>query len=206
MVTGTRIRVLVAEDEELIREALVGLLERESDIGVVATAADGRQAIDRALAYRPDVAVVDLQMPVVDGIGVVTELGRVLPACAGVILTGHGRPHVLRQALSSGARGFLAKGAPGTALADVVRRVHEGYRYVDPVLAADALTAPPSPLTPREGEVLSIAREDRPIREVARRVFLSQGTVRNYLAAATQKLGAGSRAEAYHIARENGWI
>jgi two-component system response regulator DesR len=206
MVTGTRIRVLVAEDEELIREALVGLLERESDIDVVATAADGRQAIDRALAHRPDVAVVDLQMPVVDGIGVVTELGRVLPACAGVILTGHGRPHVLRQALSSGARGFLAKGAPGTALADVVRRVHEGYRYVDPVLAADALTAPPSPLTPREGEVLSIAREDRSIREVARRVFLSQGTVRNYLAAATQKLGAGSRAEAYHIARENGWI
>jgi len=206
MVTGTRIRVLVAEDEELIREALVGLLERESDIDVVATAADGRQAIDRALAHRPDVAVVDLQMPVVDGIGVVTELGRVLPACAGVILTGHGRPHVLRQALSSGARGFLAKGAPGTALADVVRRVHEGYRYVDPVLAADVLTAPPSPLTPREGEVLSIAREDRPIREVARRVFLSQGTVRNYLAAATQKLGAGSRAEAYHIARENGWI
>jgi two-component system response regulator DesR len=206
MVTGTRIRVLVAEDEELIREALVGLLERESDIDGVATAADGRQAIDRALAHRPDVAVVDLQMPVVDGIGVVTELGRVLPACAGVILTGHGRPHVLRQALSSGARGFLAKGAPGTALADVVRRVHEGYRYVDPVLAADALTAPPSPLTPREGEVLSIAREDRPIREVARRVFLSQGTVRNYLAAATQKLGAGSRAEAYHIARENGWI
>jgi two-component system, NarL family, response regulator DesR len=206
MVTGTRIRVLVAEDEELIREALVGLLERESDIDVVATAADGRQAIDRALAHRPDVAVVDLQMPVVDGIGVVTELGRVLPACAGVILTGHGRPHVLRQALSSGARGFLAKGAPGTALADVVRRVHEGYRYVDPVLAADALTAPPSPLTPREGEVLSIAREDRPIREVARRVFLSQGTVRNYLAAATHKLGAGSRAEAYHIARENGWI
>ena len=206
MVTGTRIRVLVAEDEELIREALVGLLERESDIDVVATAADGRQAIDRALAHRPDVAVVDLQMPVVDGIGVVTELGRVLPACAGVILTGHGRPHVLRQALSSGARGFLAKGAPGTALADVVRRVHEGYRYVDPVLAADALTAPPSPLTPREGEVLSIAREDRPIREVARRVFLSQGTVRNYLAAATQKLGAGSRAEAYDIARENGWI
>ncbi len=131
---------------------------------------------------------------------------RVLPACAGVILTGHGRPHVLRQALNSGARGFLAKGAPGTALADVVRRVHEGQRYVDPVLAADALTAPPSPLTPRESEVLTVAREDRPIREVARTVFLSPGTVRNYLAAITHKLGAGSRAEAYHIARDNGWI
>jgi two-component system response regulator DesR len=200
------IKVLLAEDEELIREALVGLLERESDIEVVATAADGRQAIDRALTHRPDVAVVDLQMPVVDGIGVVTELGRMLPACAGVILTGHGRPHVLRRALTSGARGFLAKGAPGTALADVVRRVHEGHRYVDPILAADALTAPPSPLTPRETEVLSVARENRPIREVARTVFLSPGTVRNYLAAITQKLEAESRADAYRIARDNGWI
>lgn len=200
------IRVLLAEDEELIREALVGLLERELDIEVVAIAADGRQAIDRALAHRPDVAVVDLQMPVVDGIGVITELGRLLPSCAGVILTGHGRPHVLRRALASGARGFLAKGAPGTALADVVRRVHEGHRYVDPILAADALTAPSSPLTPRETEVLTVAREDRPIRDVARALFLSPGTVRNYLAAITQKLGAESRAEAYRIARDNGWV
>jgi two-component system, NarL family, response regulator DesR len=204
--TGRTIRVLLAEDEELIREALIGLLERESDIEVVAAAADGRQAIDRALAHRPDVAVVDLQMPIVDGIGVITELGRLLPACAGVILTGHGRPHVLRQALTSGARGFLAKGAPGTALADVVRRVHQGHRYVDPILAADALTSPPSPLTPRETEVLTVAGQDRPVREVARAVVLSPGTVRNYLAAITQKLEAGSRAEAYRIARENGWI
>jgi two-component system, NarL family, response regulator DesR len=199
----TTIRVLIADDEELIREALVALLERETDIEVVATAADGRQALDRALAHRPDVAVVDLQMPVIDGVGVVTELSRQLPACAGVILTGHGRPHLLRQALTSGARGFLAK---STALADVVRRVHEGHRYVDPILAADALTAAPSPLTPREAEVLAIAREDRPIRDVARAVFLSPGTVRNYLATITQKLEAGSRAEAYRIARENGWI
>jgi two-component system response regulator DesR len=205
-VTGTTIRVLLAEDEELIRTALTGLLEREPDIDVVATAADGRQAIDRALAHRPDVAVVDLQMPVVDGIVVVTELGRLLPTCAGVILTGHGRPHLLRKALTSGARGFLAKGTPGTALADVVRRVHEGHRYVDPILAADALTEPPCPLTPRETEVLTVAGEDRPIREIARTVLLSPGTVRNYLAAITQKLQAGSRAEAYHIARDNGWI
>jgi two-component system, NarL family, response regulator DesR len=141
--TDTPIRVLIADDEELIREALVALLEREIDIEVVATAADGRQAVDRALAHRPDVAVLDLQMPVMDGVAVVTELSRQLPACASVILTGHGRPHALRQALTSGARGFLAKGAPSAALADVVRRVHEGQRYVDPILAADALTAPP---------------------------------------------------------------
>lgn len=204
--TGARIRVLLAEDEELIREALKGLLEREADIEVVATASDGRQAIDRALAHRPDVAVVDLQMPVVDGIGVVTELGRALPSCAGVILTGHGRPQVLRRALASGARGFLAKGAPGTALADVVRRVHEGHRYVDPILAADALTESPSPLTPRETDVLAAAGEDRPVREIARALFLSPGTVRNYLATITQKLQASSRADAYRTARDNDWI
>ena len=165
--TDPSIRVLIADDEELIREALVALLDRETDIEVVATAGDGRQALDRALAHRPDVVIVDLQMPVVDGVGVVTELSRQLPECAGVILTGHGRPHLLRLALTSGARGFLAKGAPSTALADVVRRVHEGHRYVDPILAADALTAAPSPLTPRDAEVLAIAHEDRPIREGA---------------------------------------
>jgi two-component system, NarL family, response regulator DesR len=206
MIETTTIRVLLAEDDELIRAALTALLEREPDIEVVATAADGREAIAQALAHRPDVAVVDLQMPNLDGIGVVAELGRVLPACACVILTGHGRPRVLRAALASGARGFLAKGAPGTALADVVRRVFGGQRYVDPVLAADALTEPPSPLTPREAEVLSAAGEDRPVREVAHRLFLSAGTVRNYLAAITQKLEARSRAEAYRIAQDNGWI
>jgi len=200
------IRVLLADDEELIRTALAGLLDREQDIDVVALAADGHQAVERALAHRPDVAVVDLQMPGLDGIGVVTELASALPECAGVILTGHGRPHTLRRALASGARGFLAKGAPGTALADVVRRVHEGNRYVDPILAADALTAPPSPLTPREAEVLAAARDDQPIRVVARSLLLSHGTVRNYLAAITQKLAADSRAEAYRTARDNGWI
>jgi two-component system response regulator DesR len=203
---ATAIRVLIADDEELIREALVALLEREPDITVVATAADGRQALHGALAHRPDVAVVDLRMPVLDGIGFVTELNRQLPTCATVILTGYGRPHVLRQALMSGARGFLAKGAPSTALADVIRRVHEGHRYVDPILAADALTEAPSPLTPREAEVLAAARENRAVDEVARAVFLSPGTVRNYLSAITQKLEAGSRSEAYRIARENGWI
>lgn len=199
-------RVLLAEDEELIREALVSLLARESDLEVVATAADGRAAVAQALAHRPDVAVVDLEMPQLDGLGVVAELARALPSCAVVILTGHGRPLVLRRALASGARGFLAKGAPGTALADVIRRVHEGHRYVDPILAADALTAPDSPLTPREAEVLAAAGPDRPVGEVARALFLSPGTVRNYLAAVTAKLGAPNRAAAYRSAREQGWI
>ena len=201
-----RIRVLLAEDDELIREALVGLLEREPDVDVVATARDGRQAIDRALLHAPDVAVVDLHMPGVDGLGVIGELARTLPQCAGVILTGHGHPHVLREALASGARGFLAKGAPGTALADVVRRVHEGQRYVDPVLAADALTVAPSPLTARETAVLAAAQQDRAVRDVARELFLSPATVRNYLASVSRKLGADNRSHAYRIARENGWV
>ena len=200
------IRVLLAEDEEMIRDALVSLLGREPDIDVVAEAADGSVAVERALAHRPDVAVVDLEMPRMDGLQVVTELARVLPTCPVVILTGHGKPLVLRRALASGAKGFLAKGTPGTALADVIRRVHEGHRYVDPLLAADALTAPPSPLTPREAEVLALAAIDRPIRDVARTLYLSPGTVRNYLVTATQKLNARSRGEAYRTAVENGWI
>lgn len=200
------IHVLLAEDDELIREALAALLGREDDIRVVATAADGHVAVAAALLYRPDVVVADLAMPRLDGLGVVRELGRTLPGCAVVILTAHGSPLAIRRALASGARGFLAKGAPGTALADVVRRVHEGSRYVDPLLAADALTAPVSPLTPREAEVLAAAGPDGAVREAARALYLSPGTVRNYLAAAVAKLDATGRAEAHRIAGDNGWI
>lgn len=200
------IRVLLADDEELIREALRLLLDREPDIEVVSTAADGRSAIDAARHTRPDVAVVDLAMPALDGLGVVQELGRTLPACPVVILTAHGNPLAIRRALGSGARGFLAKGAPGTALADVVRRVHEGNRYVDPLLAAEALTAPASPLTPRESEVLLAAGPNGATRDAARALYLSPGTVRNYLATIVNKLGTDGRAEAYRVARDNGWI
>lgn len=200
------IRVLLADDEELIREALRLLLDREADIEVVATAADGRSAVDAARSTRPDVAVVDLAMPALDGLGVVQELGRTLPGCPVVILTAHGNPLAIRRALGSGARGFLAKGAPGAALADVVRRVHEGNRYVDPLLAAEALTAPASPLTPREGEVLLAAGPHGAARDAARALYLSPGTVRNYLAAIVNKLGTDGRAEAYRVARDNGWI
>lgn len=200
------IHVLLAEDDELIREALAALLGREDDIRIVAAAPDGHLAVEAALLYRPDVVVADLAMPRLDGLGVVRELGRTLPGCAVVILTAHGSPLAIRRALASGARGFLAKGAPGTALADVVRRVHEGSRYVDPLLAADALTAPVSPLTPREAEVLAAAGPDGAVREAARALYLSPGTVRNYLAAAVAKLDATGRAEAHRIAGDNGWI
>ena len=200
------IRVLLADDEELIRTALAALLDLEDDLEVVAQAADGVAAVTAALAHRPDVAVVDLSMPGRDGFGVAAELARALPACAVVILTGQGRPPHLARALTAGARGFLPKGAPGGALADVIRRVHAGGRYVDPSLAADALLIPPCPLTPRELETLRLAQDGSPAAAIARRAHLSTGTVRNYLAAAVQKLGVTSRAEAVRAARDAGWL
>jgi two-component system, NarL family, response regulator DesR len=200
------IRVLLADDEDLIRAALAALLGLEADLKVVAEASDGRAAVDAALAHRPDVAVIDLQMPELDGLEVTAELARTLPACKVVILTGHGRPPHLQRALAAGAKGFLPKGAPGGTLADVIRRVHGGARYVDPALAADALTAPECPLTPRELDVLRLAEFDTPVTEVSRRTHLSVGTVRNHLSAAVSKLEVANRAEAFRTARENGWL
>jgi two-component system, NarL family, response regulator DesR len=197
------IRVLLADDEDLIRGALAALLGLEPDIEVVAQASDGRAAVEKVMAHRPDVAVVDLQMPELSGLEVAAEVAS---ACAVVILTGHGRPALLRRALQSGARGFVPKGSPASVLADVVRRVHGGGRYVDPALAADALMEPECPLTPRELDVLRLAGEDIPVATIARRAHLSAGTVRNYLAAAVAKLEAGSRAEAISTAREHGWL
>ncbi len=200
------IRVLLADDEELIRVAVAALLGLEPDLEVVAQAADGRAAVTAAIAHRPDVAVVDLEMPALGGLEVAAELARVLPGCAVVILTGRGRPAHLQRALTAGAKGFLAKGAPGGALADVIRRVHAGGRYVDPALAADALTLPECPLTPRELDVLRAAEHDTPVALVARRLHLSQGTVRNHLAAILAKLAVPGRAEAIRKAREAGWL
>ncbi|MER5265317.1 response regulator transcription factor [Actinosynnema sp. NPDC002837] len=200
------IRVLLADDEELIRVAVAALLGLEPDLEVVAQAGDGREAVRAALAHRPDVAVVDLQMPELDGFEVTASLASALPGCAVVILTGRGKPPHLHRALSAGAKGFLPKGSPGGTLADVIRRVHGGARYVDPELAADALTTPPCPLTPRELEVLRLAEYDTPVAVIARRTHLSAGTVRNYLAAAVAKLGAASRSEAYVTAHDNGWF
>jgi two-component system response regulator DesR len=203
---STSIRVLLADDEELIRVALSQLLSLEDDITVVTEAPDGRAAVDGALAHRPDVAVVDLEMPELDGMGVAAELNRVLPTCRIVLLTGRGRPAHLRRALDAGARGFVVKGAPASVLADVVRRVARGERYVDPQLAADALTALACPLSERELEVLRFAAEDLPPRAIAARLHLAEGTVRNHLAAIQAKLGAVDRFIAARIARDAGWI
>ncbi|HEY4421884.1 MAG TPA: response regulator transcription factor [Pseudonocardia sp.] len=200
------IRVLLADDEDLIRGAVAALLELEPDIEVVAQAGDGRGAVEKVLAHRPDVAVVDLQMPGLSGLEVAAEVAAALDSCAVVILTGHGRPPLLRRALLSGARGFVPKGSPAAVLAEVIRRVHEGGRYVDPALAAEALMAPECPLTPRELDVLRLAAGDVPVATIARQAHLSPGTARNYLAAAVAKLGADSRAEAISRAREHGWL
>ncbi|GAA1310097.1 response regulator [Pseudonocardia xinjiangensis] len=200
------IRVLLADDEDLIRGAVAALLALEPDIEVVAQAGDGRAAVGQVLAHRPDVAVVDLQMPGLSGLEATVEIAAAAPSCAVVILTGHGRPPLLRRALRSGARGFVPKGSPAALLAEVIRRVHEGGRYVDPALAAEALLAPECPLTPRELDVLRLAGDDIPVAVIARQAHLSPGTVRNYLAAAVAKLEAASRAEAISTAREHGWL
>ncbi|HEU5470910.1 MAG TPA: response regulator transcription factor [Actinophytocola sp.] len=203
---GTVVRVLVADENELTRTAIAARLDIEDDLEVVAQVADGRAAVDAALAWHPDVAVVDLALPELDGLAFTAELARLLPACGVVIVTEHGGPGYLKRALAAGVKGFLPKVGPGAKLVDVIRRVRDGGRYVDPVMAADALTAPDCPLTPRQLEVLRLAEYDTPVAVIAQRTNLSIGTVRNYLAAAVRKLGAANRADACRIARANGWL
>ena len=200
------IRLLLADDENLIRTALATLLGLEDDVEVVAQAASGSEALAMARAHRPDVAVLDLQMPDRDGIAVAGELAEVLPGCGVVIVTGHGRAGHLKRALSAGVRGFLPKTVNATVLADVVRTVHTGGRYVDPELAAEAISAGDSPLTPREADVLELAAGGAPVEEIAAKVHLSVGTVRNHLSSAAGKLGAPNRHAAVDAARRHGWI
>lgn len=200
------IRILLADDETLIRDALVSLLELEDDLTVVARASNGVEALEQARAMRPDIAVLDLQMPALDGIETARVLGAEVPSCSSIIVTSHGRPGYLKTALAAGVRGFLPKTVSAQVLARVVRDVVSGGRYVDPELAAEAIGAGDSPLSPREADVLALAAEGSPVDEIARRANLSPGTVRNYLSLATTKLGASNRHEAARIASERGWI
>lgn len=200
------IAILLAEDEHLIRGALAALLRLEEDFDVVGEAATGEQALAMARAMRPDVALLDLQLPDLDGITLATAIHEAHPACATVIVTGHGRPGHLKRALAAGVRGFLPKTVPAEVLVDVVRTVHNGGRYVDPDLAAEAIRAGDSPLTPREADVLELAADGAPVEEIAQRASLSPGTVRNYLSSASAKVGAANRHEAVRIARRLGWI
>jgi two-component system response regulator DesR len=200
------IRVLLADDENLIRSALAALLGMEEDVQVVAQAATGDEALAMARIHHPDVAVLDLQMPGLDGIAVAEALRHELPGCASIIVTSYGRPGHLKRALAAGVRGFLPKTVSAHVLADVVRTTRGGGRYIDPELAADAISAGDSPLTPREADVLELSTDGVPVEEIARRAALSPGTVRNYLSSAASKLGATNRHEAVHVARTHGWI
>ncbi|EFL24418.1 MULTISPECIES: response regulator transcription factor [Streptomyces] len=200
------IRVLLADDEHLIRGALAALLSLEDDLLVVAEAASGPEALAMARAHRPDVAVLDLQMPGRDGVGVAAALRSELPDCRTMIVTSHGKPGHLKRALEAGARGFVPKTASAQQLAEIIRAVHGGSRYVDPDLAADAISAGDSPLTARETELLDLAADGASVAEIARRAALSPGTVRNYLSAAAAKLHAENRHAAVRRARERGWL
>lgn len=205
------IDVLLADDEHLIRTAMAALLDLEDDLHVAAEAGSGtellalwRRRVEQGVP--PAVAALDLQMPGLDGIETAAELLALTPGAGTLIVTSHGRPGYLKRALSIGVRGFLPKTAPAATLAQVIRTVHAGGRYVDPELAAEAISAGDSPLTPREADVLEFAADGASVEEIARRAHLSPGTTRNYLSAAVAKLGVANRYEATLRARERGWI
>ncbi|WP_019355070.1 response regulator transcription factor [Streptomyces sp. AA1529] len=203
---GDAVRVLLADDEHLIRGALAALLALEDDLVIVAEAASGPEALAMARAHRPDVAVLDLQMPGTDGLRVAATLRESVPDCRTMIVTSHSRPGHLKRALAAGVRGFVPKTASAQQLAEIIRSVHGGSRYVDPELAADAISAGDSPLSAREAELLELAADGAPIARIAEQASLTQGTVRNYLSAAAAKLGAENRHAAARTARARGWI
>ncbi|MET9498148.1 response regulator transcription factor [Streptomyces sp. NPDC006552] len=203
---GDGIRVLLAEDQSMVREALAALLGLEPDIEVVAQVARGDEVVAAALAHRPDVALLDIEMPGCTGIEAAARLRAELPELKVVVLTTFGRPGYLRSAMEAGASAFLVKDAPAAQLAEAVRRVLAGDRVIDPTLAAAALAEGANPLSDREREVLRAAADGRTNAELAAALHLSQGTVRNYLSMAIQKLAVRNRAEAVRTARDKGWL
>lgn len=200
------IRLVLADDESLTRGAVGALLGLESDLVVVGEAGTGDEAVAAIEQHRPDVAVLDVEMPGRDGAEVAQWVAAHVPSTRCIILTRHARPGVLRRALAAGAAGFVTKSAPASVLAEVIRRVHRGGRYVDPDLAMTALMTEDCPLTDRELDVLRNVRTSGTAADIAERVHLSPGTVRNYLSSAMHKLGAGTRLEAVEHARDHGWL
>jgi two-component system, NarL family, response regulator DesR len=200
------IRVLLAEDQAMVRGALVALLSREQDIEVVAEVARGDEVVQAACTSQPDVALLDIEMPGGSGLQAAQALRQSLPSCRIVILTTFGRSGYLRRAMESGAVGFLLKDAPAKTLAAALRRVMSGERVVDPDLALSALSEGTNPLTPREREVLTAALFGASLAEIATRLMLSEGTIRNHLSTAMQKLGAHNRMEAARLAEQKGWL
>ncbi len=200
------IRLLLADDQAMVRGALATLLGLEPDMEVVAEVGSGDAVVAAARASKPDVALIDVEMPGLDGIAATAALHEALPGVRVLIVTTFGRPGFLRRALQAGASGFVVKDTPARQLAEAVRRVHSGLRVVDPALAADSLAGGESPLTARETEVLIAAREGGSVADIAKHVSLSEGTVRNHLSSAIGKTMARNRADAVRIADEYGWL
>ena len=200
------IRVLLAEDQVMIREALAALLSFEDDIEIVAQVGRGDEVLGAAQAADPDVALLDIEMPGMDGLTAAAQLARASPRTKIIMLTTFGRPGFLRRAMESGASAFLVKDSPADKLVDAIRKVLNGQRVIDPDLAAAALAEGDSPLTQRERDVLNATRDGATVSEIAAALFLSEGTVRNYLSACIQKTAARNRADALRIAEERGWL
>jgi len=200
------IRVLIAEDQGMVRGALKALLAMEGDIEIVAETDRADEVLPLASRTKPDVALLDIEMPGGDGITAAGQLRRELPSCRTLILTTFGRPGFLRRAMESGASGFMLKDAPAHELALAIRRTMAGERVIDPGLAAAALSSGISPLSEREREVLVAGQDGATIAEIAKSLFLSEGTVRNYLSSAIQKLEVNNRTEAARVAEDQGWL
>lgn len=200
------IRILLADDQALVRGALAALLGLEPDIEVVAEVGRGDEVVDAARDAGADVCLLDIEMPGADGIEAARRLRDELPAARSIIVTTFGRPGYVRRALEAGASGFVVKDTPASELAEAVRAVHAGRRVVDPELAAESIAGGANPLSEREREILRECLDGRPVAEVAARVHLSPGTVRNYLSVAIAKTGTATRVEAARVAQRNGWL
>jgi two-component system response regulator DesR len=205
MTSDEPIRIVLADDEHLLRTALATLLPLDGTIEVVAQAENGADAVSVTLRHRPDVVVVDLEMPGMDGLEAVARIVAERPEQRVLMLTRHARPGVLRRALKLGVQGFMSKGADPEDIADVVRELHAGRRWIaHEVLEASVIDD--SPLTDREADVLRETREGYSVKDIARRLYLAPGTVRNYLSSAMQKTGATTRHDAARAARDRGWL
>ena len=200
------IKLLLADDQALVRGAMAALLDMEPDLKVVAEVGRGDEVADAVRDHEVDVALLDVEMPGMDGVAAAREVHRVFPSCRVLMVTTFGRAGYMRQAMAAGASGFIVKDTPARQLADAVRRVHEGLRVVDPALAAQSLAQGDSPLTEREADVLRAARDGGTVADIARELHLSEGTVRNHLSSAIGKTGARTRAEAVRLALDNGWL
>lgn len=200
------IKILLADDQQLVREALGALLSLQADIEVVGSCGHGDQVLDLARQAQPDVVLLDIEMPGMDGISVAQQLKEHHLPCRSLILTTFGRPGYLARALETGASGFMVKDTPASQLAEAIRKIHAGRRVLDPQLAAESLAVGPNPLTDREKEVLQAAKEGASIVTLAARLHLSQGTVRNHLSSSIAKLNAENRFDAAYRAQENGWL